>query len=61
MPVLRDLSVICDMHPKSWTQQKGAYFMEKKQQNTQKYDEIFKKEVILDIVNNGLSIHAAVR
>ena len=35
--------------------------MEKKQQNTQKYDEIFKKEVILDIVNNGLSIHAAVR
>ena len=33
----------------------------KKQPNTQKYDEIFKKEIILDIVNNGLSIHAAVR
>ena len=50
-----------DMHPKSWTQQKGAFFMEKDVKTVFEYEAEFKKCVILDMLDNGLSIHEVVR
>lgn len=49
------------MHPKSWIQQKGAFFMEKDVKTVFEYDAEFKKCVILDMLDNGLSIHEVVR